>query len=123
MSSYRVLIVDDHEDNITHVSDFLTFKGCDVSVAQDGEKGVEMALEEDPDVILMDIQMPELSGVDAIRILREKEQTKNAKIIAVTARATEKDRKLCMDAGADAYLSKPFKLKVLFEKMIEIINS
>ena len=92
-------------------------------MAYDGEQALQMANEQLPDVILMDIQMPVISGFDAIKILRGDAKTDGIKIIAVTARATEKDRKLCMDAGADAYLSKPFKLKVLLHKIIEVINS
>ena len=123
VTSRRILIVDDHQANITHVADFLRFKNYNVEVAYDGKQAIEMATEYSPDIILMDIQMPVISGFEAMRILRANEETADIKIIAVTARAAQKDREACLEAGADGYLSKPFKLATLnstIENMLSI---
>lgn len=117
----RILIVDDNQANITHVADFLRFKKFEVEVAYDGEQAIEKALECGPDVILMDIQMPGISGFEAIKLLRSNSATAAIKVIAVTARATQRDKEACLQAGADGYLSKPFKLAMLDQKLAEML--
>ena len=113
MSTRSILIVDDNPANIPHLVDYLEFHGFGTHVANDGEEGVAKARQLRPDVILMDVQMPGMSGVDAMRLLSADPETAGLKIIALTALATPEDRLTCLDAGASEYLAKPFKLKEL----------
>lgn len=113
MSSQIVLIVDDNPANIPHVVDYLQFHGFETRVASNGEEGVALARQLLPDVTLMDVQMPGMSGVEAMRLLSSAPETADLKIIALTALATPEDRLACLEAGASEYLAKPFKLKEL----------
>ena len=123
MTSRRILIVEDNPANITHVVDFLSFLKHEVHVAFNGKQGVEMAIELQPDVILMDIQMPIMSGFEAISLLRKNEATATKKVIVTTARASEQDRLACLEVGADAYLSKPLSLKELARMILELTEN
>ncbi|HIO20998.1 MAG TPA: response regulator [Nitrospirales bacterium] len=108
-----VLLVDDNPANIPHVRDYLVFKGYAVEIASSGEEAIAKVASIRPDVVLMDIQMPGISGFTAIERLRENAQFDSVKIIAVTALASEEDRNKCIDIGANDYLSKPFQLSKL----------
>jgi len=113
MSIQSILIVDDNPANIPHVVDYLEFHGFVTHVAADGREGIAKARQLRPDVTLMDVQMPGISGIDAMRLLAGDPETKDLKIIALTALATPEDRLTCLEAGASEYLAKPFKLKEL----------
>jgi PAS domain S-box-containing protein len=118
-----ILLAEDNEDNINTVSDYLLAKGYRVIVARNGAEAIERAREERPDLILMDIQMPGMDGLEAIgRIRAEVDPSTGIKtsladvpIIALTALAMPGDRDRCLAAGADEYLSKPVSLKGLVE--------
>jgi CheY-like chemotaxis protein len=122
MPPTRILIVDDNPANIPHVADYLRFHGFEVHVASEGRQAIEMAVNLSPDLILMDIQMPEMSGFEAMKLLQGNDATSSLKIVAVTARASEQDRLACLDAGAVAYLSKPFKLKELVTLVQDLVE-
>jgi CheY-like chemotaxis protein len=113
MSIQSILIVDDNPANIPHVVDYLEFHGFVTHVAADGREGIAKARQLRPDVTLMDVQMPGISGIDAMRLLAGDPETKDLKVIALTALATPEDRLTCLEAGASEYLAKPFKLKEL----------
>ena len=106
----RVLLAEDNEHNITTFSSYLHAKGFDVTIVRNGVEAVAHAKSELPNIIIMDIQMPQMNGLDAIRHIREEEATRNIPIIAVTALAMPGDEEACMKAGANAYLSKPVSL-------------
>ncbi len=108
-----VLLVEDNEDNILTVADYLTYKAYHVVVARTGKECLEIAAKIRPDVILMDIQMPELDGLQAIQQLRRMPLLRQAPIVALTALAMAGDRERCLAAGADHYLSKPVSLREL----------
>jgi CheY-like chemotaxis protein len=108
-----VLLVEDNEDNILTVADYLTFKSYHVVVARNGREGLEVAIKTEPDLVLMDIQMPELDGLEAIRRLRRMPGFARTPIIALTAMAMAGDRERCFAAGADYYMSKPISLREL----------
>ena len=112
-SGGKVLIVEDNAANITHVRDYLHSRGFDVVTAGNGLDGIDAAAQLLPDVILMDIQMPGIDGFEAIARLRRDRRTEKLFIVALTAMAMAEDRARCLEAGADAYLSKPFSLKEL----------
>jgi CheY-like chemotaxis protein len=107
-----VLLVEDNEDNILTVADYLTFKGYAVVVARNGRECLDLYGTVRPDVIVMDIQMPEMDGLEAIRHLRRMPGVYTP-IVALTAMAMLGDRERCLAAGADHYLSKPVSLREL----------
>jgi signal transduction histidine kinase/DNA-binding response OmpR family regulator len=108
-----LLLAEDNEANITTLSDYLRAKGFQVVVARTGYEAVAHAQEIRPDVIVMDIQMPELDGMQAIRKIRAEAALAHIPIIALTALAMPGDRERCLEAGANDYLSKPVSLKAL----------
>ena len=112
-----VLVAEDNEASIEIMSDHLRGMGCRVVVARDGLEAVEVTNEEKPDVILMDVQMPKVDGLEAVQLIRSSANPDVAvvPIIAVTGLTIPGDRERCLAAGADAYLSKPVSLKRLAE--------
>lgn len=101
----KVLIVDDSPDNRELLTYLLANSGMKTQTAENGQQAIEKALTQTFDVILMDIQMPEMDGFEAVKILRE--NNCEAKIVAVTAHAMKGDREICLNKGFDDYLSKP----------------
>ena len=103
-----ILYVEDNEMNRQIVRDLLEATAYKLVEAHDGEAGVAKALEARPDLILMDIQLPKISGLDATRKLRAEQATANTPIIAITSFALSGDEQKAKDAGATAYLAKPY---------------
>ena len=115
----KILIVDD-EKNIADIIAFnLKKEGYQVIKAGDGEEGVKMAMEENPDLILLDIMMPKMDGYEACKKIREK---KNTPIIMLTARAEELDKVLGLELGADDYVTKPFGVRELMARVKAVIS-
>jgi PAS domain S-box-containing protein len=108
-----VLLVEDREQNIVTTSSYLLKKGYNLLVARNGVEAISLAKNEHPDIILMDIQMPGMDGLEAIINLRENLATSTIPIVALTALAMAGDRERCLAAGANDYLTKPVKLKQL----------
>ena len=108
-----VLLVDDDKNNIEIFSELLTLKGFRVNVALNGKESLNLIQAEKPDLILMDIQMPEMDGLETIRRIRAKPEGLGIPIIALTALVMDGDRERCLEAGADEYLSKPVPLQTL----------
>jgi CheY-like chemotaxis protein len=108
-----LLLVEDNPTNADAFADYLQGQGFQVILATDGKAAVQEALQQHPALILMDIQMPRMDGLAAIRQLRADPQTAHTPIIAVTALAMPGDRERCIEAGADAYVSKPLGLRQL----------
>ena len=110
-----ILIAEDHPDNMLTVSSYLQLNGYQILFAEDGVQALAIAREQHPDLILMDIQMPIMDGVEATRRLRRESDPVCAQIpiIALTALAMRGDREKCLAAGANEYLSKPVNLKQL----------
>lgn len=110
-----ILIADDNEVNLDTFSDYLRVKGYRVITAMHGDDAVRMAQQHKPDLILMDIQLPGMDGLQAIRLIRASSDPQVARcaIASLTALAMEGDRERCLEAGADLYLSKPIALKEL----------
>jgi CheY-like chemotaxis protein len=116
---FLVLVVDDVIDNVTVISLDLQQQGYRVVTASDGEQAVRVAAQTNPDIILMDIGMPELDGLGAARRIRESEALKSVPIIAVTAFSTSGFQRAAYDAGFDAYLTKPID----FDRMHDLVRS
>ncbi|MBL8675292.1 MAG: response regulator [Rhodospirillales bacterium] len=109
----RVLVIEDTEDNRRIVRDLLTSVGYELIEAVDGGEGVEAAIREVPDLILMDIQLPVFDGYEATRRIKANEGTRHIPIIAVTSYALSGDDQKAKDAGCDAYLAKPYSPRQL----------
>jgi len=121
-SQIKVLLADDHEPNTMMLSEYLQVHGYEMIIARDGLEALAKATETLPHLILMDIQMPEMDGLEAIRHLRADQRFISTPIIALTALAMTGDRELCLEAGANEYMSKPVSLKVLTAKIKELLG-
>ncbi|MDX2097405.1 MAG: ATP-binding protein, partial [Leptolyngbyaceae cyanobacterium bins.59] len=108
-----VLLAEDNEANINMISSYLIAKGCRVQVARDGQQAIDLAQAELPDIILMDIQMPGIDGLEAMQQIRRNPALQSTPIIAITALAMIGDCERCLAAGASHYLSKPLSLREL----------
>ena len=111
MAGELILVVEDNDKNRKLVRDVLKYKGYDVIEAETGEEGVRLAMERLPRLILMDIQLPGIDGIEALRQLRAHDTTRGIPIIAVTASALVRDRQKIMAAGFDGYQAKPLNVK------------
>jgi two-component system cell cycle response regulator DivK len=110
-----ILIVEDNEKNLKLIRDVLQVKGYTTLEAMTAEDGIRLAADHRPDLILMDIQLPGMNGIDALRVLRADPATAAIPVIAVTASVMQQDRKMITDAGFDAYVGKPINLKEFLE--------
>jgi two-component system, cell cycle response regulator DivK len=115
----RILYVEDNEDNAYMLTQRLTRHGFQVSIASDGVQGIEMARQEKPDLILMDLGLPALDGWTAARQLKQSPDTKNIPILALSAHTMPGDREKALAAGCDDYDAKP----VVFERLLEKIDT
>ncbi|MFO7721038.1 MAG: response regulator [Gillisia sp.] len=116
----KILIVDD-EPNILMTLEY-TFKKKDflVYIARDGQEAVELLKTEQPDIILLDIMMPKVDGYATLEMIKGDEKLKSCKVIFLSAKNKEIDIKKGMHLGADAYITKPFSIKKLVEKVEEL---
>jgi CheY-like chemotaxis protein len=111
----RILLVEDNDVNMMVTSDYLTMKGYEVIQAFNGIEAIQLSKKSSPELILMDIQMPDMDGIETIKRLRAAPEFSTVKIIALTALAMPGDRERCLEAGANEYMSKPVSLKELVE--------
>jgi len=121
MSAKTILYVEDNELNRKIVRDMLKRTTYSLIEAFDGETGVAKAREAQPDLILMDIQLPKISGIEAMRLLRSEAATATTPIVAITSFALSGDDQKARDAGATAYLAKPYSprdLLALIRKLV-----
>lgn len=113
----KILYVEDNEDNIYVLESRLKRQGYIVLIARDGASGVELAISEQPDVILMDLSLPVLDGWEATRRIKAAEQTRHIPVIALTANAMTGDREAALAAGCDDFDIKPIVMARLLEKI------
>jgi two-component system cell cycle response regulator DivK len=107
MTSPQILVVEDNERNMKLFCDLLQASGYSTLEATTGERAVELALAHRPDLVLMDIQLPDIDGVEALGRLRADDRFASAPVLALTAQAMEGDRERFLAAGFDGYMSKP----------------
>ncbi len=122
MANQRILVVEDNRDNMTLIIDVLESMDYEVIEARDGKTGVEKAESERPDLILMDLSLPEIDGWEATRIIKSKDSLSHIPIIALTAHAMVGDRESALEAGCDDYMTKPLDLKVLASKLVKFLD-
>lgn len=113
----KILLVEDNEMNRDMLSRRLIRRGFEVAIAVDGRQGVEMATTEMPDVILMDMSLPEIDGWEATRMIKGNPQTSAIPVMGLTAHAMAGDREKCLAAGCDEYGAKPVDFADLIEKI------
>lgn len=119
----KILLAEDNETNREFLADYLVSCGYKVSTAQDGEQVLEKAVQTTPDIILMDIQMPKMDGLETMRHLRADARFSSTPIIALTALAMPGDKERSLAAGANEYLSKPVSLKILVQTIQKLVGS
>lgn len=117
-----ILIVEDHEKNMKLVRDVLQAKGYATLEAVTGEDGVRLAAERRPALVLMDIQLPGISGIEALKRLRADPATASIPVIAVTASVMASDRRNITDAGFDGYVGKPLNLREFLDAVAGAIG-
>ena len=110
-----ILIVEDNEKNMKLARDILQAKGYATLEAVNGEDGVRLAMAHKPDLVLMDIQLPDINGVEAFRRIRAHADTAAVPVVAFTASVTPMDRHRITDAGFDGFIGKPINLKEFVE--------
>ena len=112
-----ILIVEDDPKSLKLACDLLQVFGYTTIEATDGEQGVELAKSRKPDLILMDIQMPKMDGLEATRILKADTITKNIPVLALTAYAMKGDKERILEAGCDGYITKPIDIQELLKEV------
>jgi two-component system cell cycle response regulator DivK len=117
----RILVIEDTEDNRQIIRDLLSSVGYELIEAVDGLAGVALAQKERPDLILMDIQLPEIDGYEATRRIRAIPELARTPIIAVTSYALSGDEAKTREAGCDGYVAKPFSPRQLLAKVREFL--
>ncbi len=118
----RILVVDDEPEFSDLVTMRLEVNGFDVIVAEDGEKGLEIAKREKPDLIILDLMMPKITGFEVCRMLKFDDAYKHIPIIILSALDQQREREKAIQNGADAYFIKPFDLKLLLTKIRSLIG-
>ena len=120
--TYKLLLVDDEPDILEFLGYNLKKEGYEVFTAQNGAKGIELAKKERPDLILLDVMMPGMDGIEVCENLRSSTDTKNILIAFLTARGEDYSQIAGFDAGADDYITKPIKPKVLVSRVNAILR-
>ena len=122
MTSKRILLVEDHEDNRNIYRTILEHYGYQVVIAMDGQSGIRLAREEQPDLILMDLSIPVVDGWEATRLLKQDSATRVIPVIALSAHALEEDRLRARQAGCDGYLAKPVEPKKVLAEVARFLG-
>ena len=122
VNPYLILLAEDNETNIITMTSYLSAKGYQILCAKNGQEAIAMAVSSQPDLILMDVQMPVMDGLEAMRQMRQLPSLANTPIIALTALAMAGDRDRCIKAGANEYLTKPVKLRLLTQTIQNLFN-
>ena len=120
--SKRILVIEDHEENRRLLRDLLTSVGYELVEAVSGEEGLTAAETQEPDLILMDIQLPGIDGYEVTRRIKANPALRHIPIIAVTSYALSGDDVKAAEAGCDAYVTKPFDPAELLEKIREFLG-
>lgn len=123
MEMFKLLLVEDNEMNRDMLSRRLQRRGYEVIIAVDGVEGLEMALNESPDLILMDMSLPLLDGWEATRRLKSMPETSSIPVLALTAHAISGDREKALDTGCDDYDTKPIEFQRLLEKIQKLLKA
>jgi two-component system, cell cycle response regulator DivK len=122
MNPGRILVVEDNPKNLKLLRDVLQFSGYEVIEATSGEDGVRLAASEEPDLILMDLQLPGIDGAEALRRIRAGERTREVPVVAVTAFAMDHDREHAFASGFTGYVEKPISIRRLPQQVKDFLR-
>lgn len=122
MTAPCVLVVEDNPMNLTLLRDVLDHVGYHVVAATTGEEGARLAGEVEPDLILMDLQLPGIDGTEALRRIRSTAKGMGVPVLAVTAFAMDADRRRALDSGFDGYLPKPLNVRDLLRQVRDVLD-
>jgi two-component system, cell cycle response regulator DivK len=122
MQMPKILLVEDNEMNRDMLSRRLVRNGYEVFIAVDGQQGIDMALSQRPDLILMDMSLPVIDGWEATRRIRANDATRGIPVIALTAHAMAGDREKAMEVGCDDYDTKPVEIERLLGKIAALLK-
>jgi two-component system cell cycle response regulator DivK len=122
MAGELILIIEDNEKNRKLARDVLQVKGYQTIESETGEEGLKLAAEKSPALILMDIQLPGIDGITALKHLRADPRTKNISVIAITASAMTHNRQTLLSEGFDGYQTKPITLKDFLEEVRRVLD-
>jgi len=122
MEKKKILVVDDEVDLVETVRFPLEMEGFDVLVSYNGEDALNQARKVSPDLIILDLMLPKLDGYKVCRLLKFDERYKHIPILMLTAKTQEKDKTLGMETGANEYITKPFEMDYLMEKVKAYLN-
>jgi DNA-binding response OmpR family regulator len=122
MNSQKILVVEDEPDILELISYNLGKEGFDVVAAEDGETGLQRARSDSPDLVLLDLMLPRMDGLEVCRALKQDDLTRNISIIMVTAKGEESDVVLGLGLGADDYITKPFRPKELVARTRAVLR-
>jgi DNA-binding response OmpR family regulator len=122
MNPKKILVVDDEVDLVETVRFPLEMEGFNVLVSYNGEDALNQARKENPDLIILDLMLPKLDGYKVCRLLKFDERYKHIPILMLTAKTQEKDKILGKETGADEYITKPFEMDYLMEKVKAYLN-
>src|SRR5256885_15278895 len=117
-----ILVVEDNERNLKLLRDVLEYAGYDVRVARTGEDAITLAVKEPPDLVLMDLQLPGIDGMEALRRLRDSPRTVDIPVVAVTAQAMKQDRERALDAGFNGYVEKPISVRAFPDQVRRFLS-
>ncbi len=118
----RILLVDDEPSIVKMVAKRLEVEGFDVLVAMDGQEGLSKAQTEHPDLVILDLMLPKLNGYEICTMLKQDTRYQKIPIILFTAKTQEKDEKLGVECGADAFVRKPFRAQELTEHIRRLLG-
>ena len=115
----RILVVEDNQMGLMLLSQLLKAQGYDILQTSEGWRAIDLARDNQPDLILMDIGLPDICGLDVTRLLKQDDQTKTIPVIAVTAFAMPEYEKRSLESGCDAYITKP----ILMDKLLRTVEA
>lgn len=118
----KILLVEDEKNIILGVKTCLEVANYKVVVVEDGEKAIEAALKEKPDLILLDLMLPKMNGFQVCQQLKTMEETKHIPIVVLTAKTSEEDKERAREAGADSYMTKPFRPEELWQEIRRFVR-
>ena len=118
----KILIIDDAKDLVESIEYNLKKEGFEVIKAYDGKSGLKAAIDKTPDLILLDLMLPEISGMELCRMLKVEDKTANIPIIMLTAKTSQVDKNVGLEIGADDYMTKPFDMRELIARIRAILR-
>ena len=118
----KILYIEDHPAQSDIMRQMLEFSGCEVVLANSGEEGIDKAHEEQPDIILMDLRMPGMGGIEAIKQLKSAPNVSDIPVVVISAWTSSRNREEALQAGADKFIAKPVDTKRLMKQINKLIS-